>query len=88
MKVCAIVFNILGMVITLISSILNISTAETTSLVWVYVVLLVLCLITGSLALISLGKNKKSVAIGVFALLFNGLIGGILYLSWKPESRN
>ncbi len=89
MKGCAIAFNILGMVVTIISSISNISLATANGmagLVGTYVFLIIACIVTGTLALVTLGKNKKSIAIGVLALLFNGLIGGILYLCWKPQN--
>ena len=39
-----------------------------------------LALVFGILALVSVAQNKKNVAIGVCALLFSGLICGILYL--------
>ena len=41
-----------------------------------------------ALTLSFLAKNKKSVVLGVFTLIFASLIGGILYLCWKPEGED
>ncbi len=89
MKKCAIAFNIVGMVISIIYCLIYIvSFAELNmiGLVFIFAVLLLLSVICGTAALVSLSKDIKSVGIGVMCLLFNGLVGGILYLCWNPSS--
>ncbi len=87
MKGCAIAFNIVGMISTIVVYSIYIPIAAyagLTGLIIVYVVLLICCLASGIRALVSLAKDEKSVFIGVMSLLFNGLVGGILYLCWNP----
>lgn len=86
MKGCAIAFNIVGMIGTIIGCILYMPIANKLGITWLYVLLLILCIVFGAAALISLADNKKSIFIGVMCLLFNGLVGGILYLCWTPYS--
>lgn len=40
----------------------------------------------GVWALYTLSQNKKSIACGVVAILFTGLLGGVFYLLWQPET--
>ena len=86
MKGCAIAFNIVGMICTIIVFIFNMPIANKLGLTWLYVLLLILCIVFGATALITLADNKKSIFVGVMCLLFNGLVGGILYLCWTPYS--
>lgn len=89
MKGCAIAFNIAGLVLTSIFYSIYISVAANyglIGLIFLYVVLLICCLASGISALVSLAKDEKLVFIGVMSLLFNGLVGGILYLCWNPSS--
>lgn len=89
MKKCAIAFNIVGMVMSTICCSINIvsfAVLKMIGLVFIFVVLLLLSIICGTAALVSLSKDIKSVGIGVMCLLFNGLVGGILYLCWNPFS--
>ena len=46
---------------------------------------IIFALLFGGLALFDLFKNKKRTWVGVCALLFCGLLGGILYLCYKPS---
>lgn len=89
MKGCAIAFNIVGLVSTIVVYSIYIpfaAYAGLTGLILLYVVLLICCLASGISALVSLAKDEKLVFIGVMSLLFNGLVGGILYLCWNPSS--
>ncbi len=86
MKGCAIAFNIVGMVCTIIAFIFNLPIVNKLGLTWLYVLLLILCIVFGAAALITLASDKKSIFVGVMCLLFNGLVGGILYLCWTPYS--
>lgn len=69
MKIAAIIFIALGMFVNFAYSI----------------VLGVIGLIIGIIALISLATDHRNVAIGILALIFTGLLGGIFYLCWNPE---
>lgn len=87
MKGCTVAFNIVGMVVTSIYCSIYIATfirAGMTGYVFLFAILLILSILCGIAALVSLARDSKSVGIGVMCLLFNGLVGGILYLCWRP----
>lgn len=77
MKAAATVLTIIGMVVTAITLPYNVGWG---------VLLLILDIVVGILSLVTLGTNHKSVFIGIMNLLFCGLLGGIFYLCWNPES--
>ena len=84
MKKATIIFLILGMVITTVSNILSIS-PET---IIACIITIAFSLVFGGLALLSVFKGKKNIFFGIMALLFSGLIGGILYLCWNPNKHS
>lgn len=84
MKKATIVFLVLGMVVTTVSGLLSMK-ADTTITT---IISIVLCLLFGGLALSSVFKGKKNIFFGIMALLFSGLIGGILYLCWDPRKHS
>lgn len=84
MKKATIVFLVLGMVITTASGIF---TMKPESMV-TNIISIALCLVFGGLALTSVFKGNKNIFFGIMALLFSGLIGGILYLCWDPAKHN
>ena len=83
MKITTIIFLALGMLVTCYSNYTEYLNPENLMPI-VNLISIALALVFGTLALVFTIKNKKNVAIGVCALLFSGLIGGILYLCWKP----
>jgi hypothetical protein len=85
MKIATIVFLVLGMIVTGAQNISQAMNPENLTPIVNYISI-ALALIFGILALVFVAQNKKNVAIGVCALLFSGLIGGVLYLCWKPDS--
>ena len=70
MKVAAIIFIVLGMIINFVSGVILLGLIGVGIGVWM---------------LVTLYSNKKSIAAGVLGLLFTGLLGGIFYLCWKPD---
>ena len=85
MKIATIVFLLLGMIVTGAQNISQAMNPENLMPIVNYISI-ALAVIFGILALVFVAQNKKNVAIGVCALLFSGLIGGVLYLCWKPDS--
>ena len=85
MKIATIVFLVLGMIVTGAQNISQAMNPENLMPIVNYISI-ALAVIFGILALVFVAQNKKNVAIGVCALLFSGLIGGVLYLCWKPDS--
>ena len=75
MKVASIIFTVLGIIANFYYS---------------NVILGIIGLIIGIIAIISLCEGKKNIAIGIFDVLFTGLLGGIFYLCWDPnkETKN
>ena len=88
MKTVALVFTILGMIATLITSTYNFCVylyANYVTMAILSLVLGVLSVLFGIFAISDLNKNRKRIQVGVCNLVFCGLVGGILYLCWKPE---
>lgn len=88
MKTVALVFTILGMIATLITSTYNFCVylyANYVTMAILSLVLGVLSVLFGSFAISDLNKSRKRIWVGVCNLVFCGLVGGILYLCWKPE---
>ena len=88
MKIVALVFTILGMIATLITSTYNFCVylyANYVTMAILSLVLGVLSVLFGSFAISDLNKNRKRIWVGVSSLIFCGLVGGILYLCWQPE---
>ena len=85
MKIATIVFLVLGMIVTGWQNVTQAMNPENL-MPMVNYISIALALVFGILALVFVAQNKKNVAIGVCALLFSGLIGGVLYLCWKPDS--
>ncbi len=54
------------------------------------IIALVLFLIAGAIfmifALLSLHSDDKSIALGVFVIIFCSAVGGIFYLIWQPQN--
>lgn len=89
MKTVALVFTILGMIATLITSTYNFCVylyANYVTMAILSLVLGVLSVLFGIFAISDLNKNRKRIWVGVSSLIFCGLVGGILYLCWKPEA--
>ena len=85
MKIATIVFLVLGMIVTGWQNVTQAMNPENL-MPMVNYISIALALVFGILALVFVAQNRKNVAVGVCALLFSGLIGGILYLCWKPDS--
>lgn len=88
MKTVALVFTILGMIATLITSTYNFCVylyANYVTMAILSLVLGVLSVLFGIFAISDLNKSRKRIWVGVCNLVFCGLVGGILYLCWKPE---
>lgn len=88
MKTVALVFTILGMIATLITSTYNFCVylyANYVTMAILSLVLGVLSVLFGIFAISDLNKNRKRIWVGVSSLIFCGLVGGILYLCWQPE---
>ena len=88
MKIVALVFTILGMIATLITSTYNFCVylyANYVTMAILSLVLGVLSVLLGIFAISDLNKNRKRIWVGVSSLIFCGLVGGILYLCWQPE---
>lgn len=88
MKIVALVFTILGMIATLITSTYNFYVylyANYVTMAILSLVLGVLSVLFGFFAISDLNKSRKRIWVGVCNLVFCGLVGGILYLCWKPE---
>lgn len=88
MKTVALVFTILGMIATLITSTYNFCAylaASSVTMAILSLVLGVLSVLFGIFAVSDLNKNRKRIWVGVCSLIFCGLVGGILYLCWQPE---
>lgn len=88
MKTVALVFTILGMIATLITSSYNFCAylaANSVTMAILSLILGVLSVLFGIFAISDLNKNRKRTWVGVCNLIFCGLVGGILYLCWKPE---
>ncbi len=88
MKTIALVFTILGVIATLITSTYNFCAyfvANHMTLAILSLVLGALGVMFGFLATSDLYKNRKRIWVGVCNLVFCGLVGGILYLCWQPE---
>lgn len=88
MKTAALVFTILGMIATLITSGYNFCVylyANYVTMAILSLVLGVLSVLFGSFAISDLNKSRKRIWVGVSSLIFCGLVGGILYLCWQPE---
>ncbi|MDY6070225.1 MAG: SHOCT domain-containing protein [Bacilli bacterium] len=88
MKIVALVFTILGMIATLITSTYNFCVylyANYVTMAILSLVLGVLSVLFGIFAISDLNKNRKRIWVGVSSLIFCGLVGGILYLCWQPE---
>ena len=88
MKIVALVFTILGMIATLITSTYNFYVylyANYVTMAILSLVLGVLSVLFGIFAISDLNKNRKRIWVGVSSLIFCGLVGGILYLCWQPE---
>lgn len=88
MKTVALVFTILGMIATLITSTYNFCVylyANYVTMAILSLVLGVLSVLFGSFAISDLNKSRKRIWVGVCNLVFCGLVGGILYLCWQPE---
>lgn len=47
----------------------------------------IMSFITGLVALITLITKRKSVFVGIMAMLFNGFLGGLFYLIYTPSRR-
>ena len=47
----------------------------------------IMSFITGLVALINLFTKRKSVFVGIMAMLFNGFLGGLFYLIYTPSRR-
>ena len=89
MKTVALVFTILGMIATLITSTYNFCVylyANYVIMAILSLVLGVLSVLFGIFAISDLNKNRKRIWVGVCNLIFCGLVGGILYLCWQPEA--
>ena len=84
MKGCTIAFVIIGTILTIVVGIIGYPAAKQLNIGWFYILLIILSTIFGIIGLVTLGNNTKSIFIGIMLLLFNGLIGGILYLCWDP----
>lgn len=88
MKTVALVFTILGMIVTFITSSYNFCVylyANYVTMAILSLVLGVLSVLFGIFAISDLNKNRKRIWVGVSSLIFCGLVGGILYLCWQPE---
>lgn len=88
MKIVALVFTILGMIATLITSTYNFYVylyANYVTMAILSLVLGVLSVLFGFFAISDLNKSRKRIWVGVCNLVFCGLVGGILYLCWQPE---
>lgn len=88
MKTVALVFTILGMIVTFITSSYNFCVylyANYVTMAILSLVLGVLSVLFGIFAIFDLNKNRKRIWVGVCSLIFCGLVGGILYLCWQPE---
>ena len=88
MKTVALVFTILGMIATLITSTYNFCVylyANYVTMAILSLVLGVLSVLFGFFAISDLNKSRKRIWVGVCNHVFCGLVGGILYLCWKPE---
>ena len=48
----------------------------------------ILCGVFGTITTNSIKKNKKAVWIGVCDIIFCGVVGGIFYLIWNPNSED
>lgn len=88
MKTVALVFTILGMIATLITSSYNFCAylaANSVTMAVLWLITGVLGVLFGIFAISDLNKNRKRIWVGVCSLIFCGLVGGILYLCWQPE---
>ena len=88
MKTVALVFTILGMIATLITSTYNFCVylyANYVTMAILSLILGVLSVLFGIFAISDLNKNRKRIWVGVSSLILCGLVGGILYLCWQPE---
>ena len=88
MKIVALVFTVLGIIATLITSTYNFCVylyANYVTMAILSLVLGVLSVLFGSFAISDLNKSRKRIWVGVCSLIFCGLVGGILYLCWQPE---
>ena len=81
-KTPALVLIIVGFVLTMISWITSMIAYDT---YFIFIVLMIFSIITFIFGLLSLKDDQKSIAIGVFLIIFCGVIGGVLYLVWDPK---
>ena len=84
MKKATIIFLVLGMVVTTASGIFTMTPESMVR----SIISIALCLVFGGLALTSVFKGKKNIFFGIMALIFSGLIGGVLYLCWDPHKHS
>lgn len=88
MKKCAIIFIIIGFIITSIIHLSNIFyylNASNNTKAFYSTILLFLGIMIFILALTTLARNKRSIIVGLSSIVFCGFLGGILYLCWNPE---
>ena len=81
-KTPALIMIIIGFVLTIISFISSMIIYEIYTL---FIMLIVASIITFTFGMLSLKNDQKSILIGVFLILFCGVVGGILYLVWEPN---
>ncbi len=51
----------------------------------IYIVISIISLIIGCIAFQTMEEENKSVAVGVFCIIFCSKLGGIFYLCWRPS---
>ena len=81
-KTPALVFIIVGFVLTMISWITSMIAYDIYIL---FIVLMIFSIITFVFGLLSLKDDQKSIVIGILLIIFCGVIGGVLYLVWDPQ---
>lgn len=93
MKIASKIFIIIGIIVNVLLAIFSFvySPYEYQSFIVTirifYIVISIISLIIGCIAFQTMEEENKSVAIGVFCIIFCSKLGGIFYLCWRPSPK-
>lgn len=93
MKTASKIFIIIGIIANVILTVLSFTywPYEYQSLIVsiriIYIIISIISLIFGCIAFQTMEEENKSIAVGIFCIIFCSKLGGIFYLCWRPSPK-
>lgn len=87
-KRLALIFVPVGMVLSILSNILNydlLSEAFLENTMVIVITISMISVIASTLAIVSILRNRKFVVLGIILIMFSSVIGGVFYFVWQEE---